>query len=139
VDQELKAYLDEQFGRQEERSERQGGQLARQEERLERLEDRVIENFRQVEGLQEESRHTRVLIEGMWSNVRLLAEGVMSAIEQQATLRNEMYRGFEDVKASIAPAYRDLDRRVNWLEARANRQDRDVFEVLRETLGMPQT
>lgn len=98
MDQDLKAYLDERFAR---------------------LEERATENSQQIEGLQEESRHTRVLIEGMWNNVRLVAERVMGAVEQQAALRNEMIRGFEDVKASIAPAYRDLDRRVQWLEDRA--------------------
>ena len=68
MDQELKAYLDEQFGR---------------------LGERVTENSRQIDGLREESRHTRVLIEGMGDKIRLIAEGLVGASER---LR-EMVRG----------------------------------------------
>jgi hypothetical protein len=116
VDQELKAYLDEHFGR---------------------MEERILENSRQIEGLQEESRHTRVLIEGMGDKIRLIAEGVVGVTERLETHWNKVQKGFEDVKASIAPAYQDLDRRVRWLEKREERKDRDLFDVIHEEFGIP--
>jgi uncharacterized coiled-coil protein SlyX len=138
VDQDLKTYLDEQFGRMEARGAHQDERLARLEERSAWQEERSARLEESSARQEEESRQTRVLIEGMWSNVRLLAEGVMSVIEQQASLRNEMNAGFQDVKASIAPAYQNLDRRLQWLEARAERKDRDVLDVIRERFGNPQ-
>jgi len=130
VDQELKAYLDESFGR---------------------LQEQVNENSRQIEGLREEtrqlreetrelreeSRHTGISVEAVRSDVRLIAEGLVGMSERLEAFKIQVDKGFEDVKASIAPAYRDLDRRVQWLEARAERQDRDVLEVVREKFGIP--
>ena len=130
MDQELKAYLDESFGR---------------------LQEQVNENSRQIEGLREEtrqlreetrelreeSRHTGISVEAVRSDVRLIAEGLVGMSERLEAFKIQVDKGFEDVKASIAPAYRDLDRRVQWLEARAERQDRDVLEVVREKFGIP--
>jgi len=117
MDQELKAYLDEQFGRQG--------------ERLERLEERSARQ-------EEEGRQTRVLLEDVRSDIRLIAEGLVGVTERLEAHKGEMNKGFQDVKASIAPAYQDLDRRVQWLEAREERRDRDVLEVIREKFGIPQ-
>ncbi len=110
MDQELKAYLDEQFRRQEERSAWQ----------------------------EEEGRHTRVLLEDVRSDIRLIAEGLVGVTERLEAQKGEMNKGFQDVKASIAPAYQDLDRRLQWLEAREERRDQDILEVVREKFGIPQ-
>lgn len=152
MDQETKTYLDQHFARlderlvrQDERLARQEEYLGRQEERMIRLEERMNENSRQIQdnsrqilGLQDEVRQTRVLVEGVESNVRLVAEGVIGVTERLESFQREVKAGFEDVKASIAPAYQRLDGRVQWLEARAERQTRDVLDVIREKFGKPQ-
>jgi chromosome segregation ATPase len=141
----MKAYLDEQFARQDKHFARQDERLVRLDERVARLEERVEENSRQIGensrqimGLKDEVRQTRVLIEGVRSDLRLVAEGVMGVSERLEAHQREMKEGFEDVKASIAPAYQRLDGRLQALEARAERQTRDVLEVIREKFGKPQ-
>jgi len=119
----MKAYLDEQFARQDEQFARQGELLGRQEERLARLE--------------EESRQTRVLVEGMWDKFRLIAEGVVGVTERLEAHKIEAQKGLEEVKASIVLPYQDLDRRVQWLEKREERRDRDLFDVIHEEFGIP--
>lgn len=104
MDQELKTYLDERFGRQE-----------------------------------EEGRLTRVLLEDVRSDIRLIAEGLVGVTERLEAHKGEMNKGFQDVKASIAPAYQDLDRRLRFLETREERRDRDILEVVREKFGIPRT
>lgn len=118
MDQELKAYLDEQFARQ-------GLQLWQQGGRLKRLE--------------EEGRQTRVLLEDIRSDIRLIAEGLVSMSERLEAHKGDMNKGFQDVKASIAPAYQDLDRRLQFLEAREERRERDILEVVREKFSIPRT
>ena len=148
----MKAYLDEQFARQDLHFARQDERLVRLDERVARLEERMEENSRQIEersrqlgensrqimGLKDEVRQTRVLMEGVRSDLRLVAEGVMGVSERLEAHQREMKEGFEDVKASIAPAYQRLDGRLQALEARAERQTRDVLEVIREKFGKPQ-
>jgi hypothetical protein len=130
VDQEMKAYLDEQFAWQRAQFARQGEQLTQQGERLARLEERTGR-------LEEESRQTRVLIEGVEDKIRLIAEGLVGVTERMEAHRIEAQKGFDDVKASIALPYQDLDRRVRWLEKREERKERDPFDVIHEEFGIP--
>lgn len=130
MDQETKAYLDEHFAWQREQFARQGEQLARQEERLDRLEELTVR-------LGDESRQTRVLIEGVEDKIRLIAEGLVGVTERMEAHRIEAQKGFDDVKASIALPYQDLNRRVRWLEKREERRDRDLFDVIHEEFGIP--
>lgn len=145
MDQETKAYLDQHFARQDQHFARQDERFVGLDERFvgldERmalLEERVDENSRQIGGLKDEARQTRVLIEGMRSDLRLVAEGVVGLSERLEAHQKEVKAGFDDVKASIAPAYQRLDGRVQGLEARAERQTRDVLDVIREKFGKPQ-
>jgi hypothetical protein len=133
----MKAYLDEQFGRQRELLARQDERLSRLEERSEQSEERSVRLEERSVRLEEESRQTRVLIEGMWDRIRLIVEGVVGVTERLEAHRNEVQKGFDDVKASIALPYRDLDRRVRWLENREERKDQDIFDFIHKEFGIP--
>lgn len=139
MDQELRAYLEEREARME----------ARLDERFGRLEARMDERFEKVET---EGRQTRVLVEGLHDNVRLLAEGVLGVTERLETFQEETARGFQEIKSMLSPYYRNLDgrvqgveddaksldRRLKVLEGRADRQTEDVLESIRKKFGKTQ-
>ncbi len=132
VDQEMRAYLE--------------GMEARATEREDRLEARLGER------LETEGRQTRVLLEGMHDNIRLLAEGVMGVTERLEEHQAATALGFQEIKEMLSPYYRDLngraqrlendvqflDRRLKILEAKADRQTEDVLESIRKKFGRPQ-
>jgi len=103
------------------------------------------------ERLETESRQTRVLLEGMHDNIRLLAEGVMGVTERLEEHHAATALGFQEVKEMLSPYYRDLngraqrlendlqfmDRRLKILEAKADRQTEDVLESIRKKFGRP--
>ncbi len=122
MDQELKAYLDE---------------------REARMEARMDERFEQVKT---EIRHTRVLVEGVHDNVRLLAEGVIGTGERIDALREEATGRLEEIRGSVemihrilVPRVQSLENRVKILEDTAERKNRDVLEVIRERFGIRQS
>lgn len=126
MDQELKAYFDQHFS-----------DLRRE------MKD-VREQLGEV---QETSHQTRILVEDLRGHVCLMAEGMIGFSEQLERHRREIERKIEEVKASIAPAYRDLsdrttrqytdlNERVAALEAKAAREHRDVIDVLCEKFGI---
>jgi hypothetical protein len=117
MDQELKTYFDQHFSD---------------------LREEMRERFEEAK---EMSHHTQILVEDLHGKVCLLAEGLLGLSEQLENHRNETETKIEEVKASVAPAYRDLsertktqfdglDRRVAVLESRAARERRDVFDVI---------
>lgn len=132
MDQEMRAYLE--------------GMEARATEREDRLEARLGER------LETEGRQTRVLLEGMHDNIRLLAEGVMGVTERLEEHQAATALGFQEIKEMLSPYYRDLngraqrlendvqflDRRLKILEAKADRQTEDVLESIRKKFGRPQ-
>jgi hypothetical protein len=106
---------------------------------------------RAAERLETEGRQTRVLLEGMHDNIRLLAEGVMGVTERLEEHQAATALGFQEVKEMLSPYYRDLngraqrlendvqflDRRLKILEAKADRQTEDVLESIRKKFGRP--
>jgi hypothetical protein len=146
VDQDLKAYLEEREARME----------ARMDERFARMEARMDERFAQVDGrfaqvdgrferVETEARHTRVLLEAMHGNIRLLAEGVIGTGERIDALHKETTANLAEIKGSVTsihqilvPRVEGLEGRVKILEEKAARENRDVLDVLRERFGPPQ-
>lgn len=129
MDQDLKTYLEERF--------------ERIDERFERLETRMDQRFEQVDT---EARHTRILVEAMHNNVRLLAEGVIGTGERIDALREETTARLEEIKGSVVaihqilvPRVNGLENRVKILENKAERENRDVLEVIRERFGLRAT
>src|SRR6185436_13199045 len=132
MDQQLKAYLEEREARME----------ARMDERFARMEARMDERFEQVET---EARHTRVLVEGVHDTVRLVAEGVVGTSERIDALREETTGRLEEIKGSVemihrvlVPRVQSLENRVKILEDKAERENRDVLDVIREKFGKSQ-
>jgi len=128
LDQELVAYLERRFGGLDQR-------LDTVDQRLDRLEGDV--------------RHAHVLLESLQGTSRLVAEGLMGFGEQLERHRAEIDRKLGDLHAAIAPAYRNLEekvdrqttelnRRLIVLEERADREHRDVIAVIREKFGLRQ-
>jgi chromosome segregation ATPase len=149
VDQELKAYLEEMEARME----------ARAEDREARMDERIGGLDERLEKVETESRQTRVLLEGMHDNIRLLGEGVMGVTERLEAFQEETAGHFAEIKALLSPVYQNLsgrvhsiddqvqyldgrvrsvDGRVRILEAKADRQTEDVLESIRKKFGKPQ-
>jgi uncharacterized coiled-coil DUF342 family protein len=159
MDQELKAYLDQRFQeiavlRQEldQRFQENSQQIAGVRQEMRQELDQQISGLRQemrehFEEAKEMSHHTQILVEDLHGKVCLLAEGLLGFSEQLENHRTETGTKIEEVKASVAPAYRDLsertktqydglDRRVAALESRAARERRDVFDVICERFNL---
>jgi len=62
----------------------------------------------------------------------------MGLSERLAAYQSETLLKFDEVRASMVPYYQDLNRRVGILEGRADRQTRDIIDVIREKFGKPQ-
>jgi hypothetical protein len=124
VDQDLKAFLEM--------------LEARMAERDARMEARMNERFERVET---EARHTRVVMEGLHDNIRLLAEGIVGTGERIDALREETTSRLEEIKGSVdmihrvlVPRVQGLENRVKILEGHVERKNRDVLDVIRERL-----
>lgn len=85
--------------------------------------------------LEEQNRQTRVVVEGLRSDIQLVAEGVVGFGEKLEKYKLEVLAKFRELKAMVAPYYVDLDGRVDLLEEKAGRWDRNVLEVMRERLA----
>jgi len=159
VDQELKAYLDEGFGRIDKRFEQIDKRFEQIDKRFEQIDKRfkgIDERFKGIderfEVVETAIRHTQILVEGLRSDLRLVAEGAIGFTESLETFQSENRRSFEDVKALLAPYHqnfdgriqsvdhdvKNLDRRVKVLEAKADRQTQDVVDALRQKFGKTQ-
>jgi hypothetical protein len=133
VDQELRAYLEEREARME----------TRMDERFARVDERFTRMDERFERVETETRQTRVLVEGLHDTVRLLAEGVIGTGERIDALREETTGRLEEIKGSVdmihkilVPRVNSLENRVKILEDRAERENRDVLEVIREKFGL---
>jgi hypothetical protein len=76
---------------------------------------------RQITDLREETRtsvrQTHVMLEGLRSDLHMVAEGVMAGSETLAAFKAEVGRRFNDLEQRIgAPFYRELSERVHHLE-----------------------
>ena len=117
MDQELIAYLD------------------RMSQQIEGLRGEMSQR---MDGLQEENRHTRVGMEGLRSDVQLLAETVMDTRELFARHESKVEQRLGEIQTMITLPFKDLYTRVTLLEERAERQERDAMAVIREKFGKRQ-
>jgi chromosome segregation ATPase len=133
--QELKSDLQEQkeqFQEQKNQLQEQGNQLQEQKLQLQELRTYVEERFQKVE---DSDRHTRILVEGLRGDFRLLAEGFVGFQESWQADKAELLREIGDVKSLVRQSYSDHNRRVTELESWRERRDRDPFAVIRGWLG----
>jgi hypothetical protein len=117
MDQELVQYLDERFGRIEQR-------LDGHDQRFLSLEQRFEQRFEEVK------RHTGVLVEGLRQEVHLVAEGLIMHVEVRHREDREYFdRKFEDTHALIRSSYDHLQQQQDQL-----RQSQDQIHQRVENL-----
>jgi hypothetical protein len=156
MDQELIAYLEKNFAQigqrfaqmMDERFARMDERFARMDERFARIDERFEKQDEQFRSFREETtrrfghldegvRHTQVLVEGLWGDLRLVADGVVGLDERLMAFRKEVAQDIDDVRKLIRPIYSALDQRVRNLEIRKDLQGRDPIDIIRERFGKP--
>jgi predicted nucleic acid-binding Zn-ribbon protein len=118
MDQDLIAYLDERF--------------RENAKHIDTLRQETAGRFEALEGA---IRQTHVAVEGLRGDIQLLAEGIIGMEEKAQSFRNETTSQFEEVRKSIEPYFRQLDRRVLLLEERAAREGQAPLDIIRERFG----
>ncbi len=129
MDPELITYLDQRF-----RETAEQFSTLRQETRQQSQAPRRNFGFQRID---DTTRQTQVLVEGLQGEVRLIAEGFVGLNEKLDRVHAEATLVFDEVKGWIEPYYRNLDGRVRVLEGRADRQQGDVLDAVRKLLGRP--
>jgi hypothetical protein len=154
MDQELKAYLEQHFRETSRQIEELRGETARQFEESRGETSRQFEESRgelgQLRGefeefrgetsrqfaeVHQESRQGRVLLEGIRSDLRLLAEGVIATGQKFVAHQAETRLSLEKMEAAVHPYYRDLNSRVRLLEEKVEDLKRDPMDLIREKFG----
>jgi uncharacterized coiled-coil protein SlyX len=128
MDRELIAYLGEQFAKQNERFDRQDERFTHIEERLTRQEEHLTR-------IDDGVRHTQVTVEGLWADLRLVAEGVVGMDERLGTFRTEMSQEIEDVRSLMRSVYSAMNQRIHSVEVRQDLKGRDPVDIIRERFG----
>ena len=138
MDRELIAYLGEQFAKQNEQVAqqfaKQNERFDRQDERFARIEERLTRQEERLVGIDEGVRHTQVTVEGLWGDLRQVAEGVIGMDEKLESFRTAIALDIDDVRKLIRSIYAVLDQRVRSVEVR---QGRDPVDIIRERFGKP--
>jgi hypothetical protein len=102
------------------------------------LEARFRETSQQIdarfEQVHDEIRHTRIEVEGLRSDLRLLAEGMLGIGERLDTFQGEVRQSIEENRTFNRMSYANLERRVRPLEAWKEMKERDPVEIIRERL-----
>ena len=95
MDQELVQYLDERFGR---------------------IEQRLDGHDRRFDDVNERIRHNGVLIEGLRDQVHLLADGLATHIEAENVRHQAIQEQFRETRALLHLSYEQLHQRMENLE-----------------------
>ena len=99
MDQELVQYLDERFGRIEQRLDGHDRRFDSIDQRFDRVERRLDGH---VQRFDEVKRHTGVLVEGLRSQVQLVAEGLLTHIDvRHAEDRAYVDQRFQETNALV--------------------------------------
>ena len=61
-------------------------------------------------------RHLGVVVEGLQSQIKQVAEGVLGIRQEMSAFREEVRAEFEETRAMIRLSYSELDRRIHVLE-----------------------
>ena len=138
MDQELVQYLDERFGRIEQRLDGHDRRFASIDQRFESIDRRfesIDRQFMQVnqridDRFEEVKRHTGVLVEDLRKEVHLVAEGLILHVEVRHREDREYFdRKFDDTHALIRSSYGHLQQQQDQL-----RQSQDQLHQRVENL-----
>ena len=125
MDQELIAFLDQRFRESNQ-------QIASLREQITEFREEMTHR---LEGVEETIRHTRVEIEGLRSQIRLLAEGMINFDERLASFRGEVKRDLDSIRGLFFPLHEALQDRVHNLESWRQSKERDPIEIIKERYG----
>ncbi len=136
MDQELIAYLDKRFRESAEQiaslREETTQQIASLREELTSFRE---ETSRRFEHVQEEIRHTRVEIEGLRDQIRLLAEGIINFDERLERFRGAAQRDLDTIRGLFIPLLQSVQECVHSLEAWREARERDPIDIIKERYG----
>ncbi len=153
MDPELISYFDQRFrevslqneglrqeikdlrGEMGHRFEQLEARVERVESRIERVETRIDQVENRIVKLDDRVHLTQIALEGLRSDVRLVAEGMMSNEEKIVTLREEVTRKLDDMGITIRQSYQEVSSRVRRIESSLIRESRDPIELIREKFG----
>jgi hypothetical protein len=141
MDQELIAYLDQRFRESSEQIAGLREETAQQiaglrEETAQQIASFREETLRHFDRTEEAIRHTRVEVEGLRGEVRLLAEGIASVEEKMASFRRQVSGDIDNVRTLVRPSYSLLDDRLRLLENWRERTERDPMDLIRERFNL---
>lgn len=140
MDHDLIAYFDERFSAMSKQISAEISAL--REETIQRFKqiDRRFEQIdRRFEQLETTIRQTQVMVEGLRSDMQLVAEGMMGVGERMEALQGNVSLRLDEVQHSITPYYRDLNRRMSVLEGHSERETTDVMTLIRKRWARTQT
>ena len=131
MDQELVQYLDERFGRIEQRLDGHDRRFESIDQRFESIDRQFVQvNQRIDDRFAEVKRHTGVLVEDLRKEVHLVAEGLLTHIEVRHGEDREYFdRKFGDMSALIHSSYDHLQQQQDQL-----RQSQDQIHQRVENL-----
>ena len=131
MDQELVQYLDERFGRIEQRLDGHDRRFESIDQRFESIDRQFVQvNQRIDDRFEEVKRHTGVLVEDLRKEVHLVAEGLILHVEVRHREDREYFdRKFDDTHALIRSSYGHLQQQQDQL-----RQSQDQLHQRVENL-----
>ena len=94
--------------------------------RMDKLDGRVDKLDGRMDRLEEQAHQTRIVMEDMRGEIRLLAEGIIGVWERQDQFKEEVTRELKQVSY-----------RLSVLEAHAQNKGRDPIALIRERLAEP--
>ena len=116
MDQELVQYLDERFGRIEQRLDGHDGRFESIDRRFDEVNDRI----------EEVKRHSGVLVEDLRYQVRLVAEGFATFVEgRYAQDQARIDERFNETQALLRTSFEHLTRQDDQLRQRVENLERN--------------
>jgi len=123
MDPELIAYLDERFRGIDQRFQGIDQQFQGIDEQFRESSQQISQRFdkldKRLDQMDEQLRLTDVRVEGLQSQIQVVAEGVAAGNETLDSFKTDVAKEFSDTRDLIKDGYKELDKRVKVLERRA--------------------
>lgn len=100
--------------------------------RFEQMDEAIRQNREAIQENKDEIRYTRIMVEGLRSDLQGVAEGVLSNTQRIDTLREEMKQEVGEVRKTLDLSHKDLSQRVSSLEKWKKRFGEDPAPRLRK-------
>ena len=139
MDQELIAYFDRNFqevSRQIQSLRDEMNQRFEQvDARFEQIDIRFVQVGGRFEEVTESVQHNRILIEGLRSHLKLVAEGMVGTNESFASFKIQNTKDHQSIEGLIRQVpFVELETRIRELEVWRETKERDPIDIIRERL-----